>query len=249
MSNARPIHTWPATPEDFRLILDITGEAMAGMDPAGRCLFCNPAMVALLGLQGEDDLVGCDLDLALHGTSGRGFRAHVRGDSILARNGARRQVDTWTFPLRRDGVAVGSLLMITEPKVEPAPRRESAPGSEALAATLARQMASPLHCLEADLSFLQKACDRFTRLLGMHRACSRNHPPEVAEKLRQAEADLEVDFFEAEARRVSAESAASLGQLARAVRSLRHGGDVPPDGGTSSAVSEPEEALALRPGS
>lgn len=244
MSNVRSHHAWPATPEDFRLILDIAGEPMAGMDHGGRCLFCNPAMVALLGLQGEDDLVGRDLDEALHGTPGRGFRAHVRGDSILARNGVPRQVDLWTFPLRRDGAAVGSLVMVTEPKAEIPPQREVPPASDALATTLARQMASPLHCLEADLSFLQKACDRFTRLLGMHRACSRNHPPDVAEKLRQAETDLEVEFFEAEARRVAAESAASLGQLARAVRSLRHGG-----GESEEGEREPDEALALRPGS
>ena len=44
--------------EQFRLLLNSTGEAIYGIDGAGICTFCNPACIRLLGYRNQDELLG-----------------------------------------------------------------------------------------------------------------------------------------------------------------------------------------------
>lgn len=213
MSPTKPNPTWIATPEDFRLVLNLAADPIAGMDPGGRCLFCNPAMLDLLGLEAEEDLVGRDLDRALHGGEARGLPPLERGVLVPGRDGAVRTVDTWTFPLQREGRTVGALVLATGPQ-DPGPNGR-------IASAVAERMTVPLEYLDLNLGFLRKACDRFLRLLGLHRACMHHYPAEVAEKLRRAEAELDIPFFEGEVRKAAEESAEGLGHVAQALQSLR----------------------------
>ncbi len=49
----------------LRMILNATGEGVCGLDEGGRCTFCNPAGLALLGYNREADLLGQPLAMAL----------------------------------------------------------------------------------------------------------------------------------------------------------------------------------------
>jgi len=54
------------TRERFRLLLDSTAEAIYGLDLEGRCTFCNPACVRLLGYDRPEDLVGRPMHALMH---------------------------------------------------------------------------------------------------------------------------------------------------------------------------------------
>ena len=57
-----------ASEEKLRLILESTAEAIYGSDREGRCTFCNPACLRLLGYERADDLLGKDMHRLMHHT-------------------------------------------------------------------------------------------------------------------------------------------------------------------------------------
>ncbi len=54
--------------ERVRLLLESTGEGIYGIDLDGRCTFCNPACVHLLGYATADDLLGKEMHPLIHHT-------------------------------------------------------------------------------------------------------------------------------------------------------------------------------------
>ena len=60
------------TEEKLRLLLDSTGEALYGIDMEGRCTFCNPACLQLLGYQQPEDLLGKRIHDLMHHTHADG---------------------------------------------------------------------------------------------------------------------------------------------------------------------------------
>jgi two-component system, cell cycle sensor histidine kinase and response regulator CckA len=52
--------------EKYALLLNSTAEAIYGLDLGGRCTFCNPACLRLLGYGSAEDLLGKDMHNAMH---------------------------------------------------------------------------------------------------------------------------------------------------------------------------------------
>jgi PAS domain S-box-containing protein len=122
--------------EKIRLLLDSTAEAIYGMDRDGKCTFCNPATLRLLGYQKPEELLGKDMHEVMHHTHADGTRYAQKDCNIAASlaegkgihsdqevywhaDGTSFPVEYWAYPIRRGGEVVGSVvtfLDITERK-------------------------------------------------------------------------------------------------------------------------------------
>ena len=54
--------------EQVRLLLEFAVEAIYGIDTEGRCIFCNPSCLRLLGYHNESDLLGRNVHEMIHHT-------------------------------------------------------------------------------------------------------------------------------------------------------------------------------------
>jgi diguanylate cyclase (GGDEF)-like protein/PAS domain S-box-containing protein len=122
--------------DKLRLILESTAEAIYGIDLEGRCTFCNPACLRLLGYKHSDELLGKNMhDLIHHSRSNerklpeeecRIFRAfktgqeiHVDDEVLWKADGTSFPAEYWSYPQRKgeDIVeAVVTFIDITERK-------------------------------------------------------------------------------------------------------------------------------------
>jgi PAS domain S-box-containing protein len=113
--------------EQLRLLLNSTAEGIWGVDLQGKCTFCNPAALKLLGYSSLDQVLGKDMhDLVHHsradGTpypksecpiyyalqSGTGTRV---SDEVLWRaDGSSFNAEYFCYPILKDGQAVGSVV-------------------------------------------------------------------------------------------------------------------------------------------
>ena len=112
--------------ERVRLLLESTGEAIYGVDPSGKCVFCNPVCVGVLGYGSREEVLGKDMHLLMHHTKRDGspfpveecpfFNAfeHGRGhhgfDELLWRaDGTSFPAEMWSQPVIRRGKVFGAV--------------------------------------------------------------------------------------------------------------------------------------------
>ncbi len=122
--------------ERVRLLLDSTAEAIYGLDLEGKCTFCNPSTLRLLGYQDQTDLLGKNMHELIHYThpdgttypvedchacqafrNGKGF--HVKDELFWRADGTCFPVEYRSFPIRKQGQVLGAVvtfLDITESK-------------------------------------------------------------------------------------------------------------------------------------
>jgi PAS domain S-box-containing protein len=137
--------------ERIRLLLDSTAEAIYGVDPSGRCTFCNPATLRLLGYQKPGDLLNKNMHEVMHhsyadgtpypqkdcniGTSlVRGEGIHSDKEIFWRADGTSFPAEYWAYPTRRNGQIIGSVvtfLDITERKQAQAALLEAKEAAEA----------------------------------------------------------------------------------------------------------------------
>jgi len=122
--------------DDFRLLLESTAEAIYGIDGDGRCTFCNPACLRLLGYDSVDELLGQNVHSLIHHSRSDGtpypmddcriyqaFRnqeqAHVDDEVLWRKDGSSFTAEYWSYPMIRDERVIGcvvTFLDITERK-------------------------------------------------------------------------------------------------------------------------------------
>lgn len=117
--------------ERTRLILESTGEPLYGIDTEGRCTFCNPACLRVLGYTAPVDLLGRNMHELIHHTRADGailpkgdcriFRAFQKGegthadDEVLWRaDGTSFPAEYWSYPQKRDGQIVGAVVVFQD---------------------------------------------------------------------------------------------------------------------------------------
>ncbi len=113
--------------EHIRLLLDSTAEAIYGVDTYGRCTFCNPAFLQVLGYKKDQDLIGKHIHEKIHhsrpdGTrypeaecgiykafrSGRG--CHVDNEVFWRVDGTPVKVEYWSYPIIRNQEIIGAVV-------------------------------------------------------------------------------------------------------------------------------------------
>lgn len=129
----------------LRLILESTAEAIYGVDLEGRCTFCNPACLRLLGYKHSNELLGKNIHGLIHhsradGTAisleespifqafKRGQGVHVADEVLWKADGTRFPAEYWSYPQRKGEEVVGAVVAfidITERKVAEEALRES----------------------------------------------------------------------------------------------------------------------------
>ena len=122
--------------EEIHLLLDSTAEAIYGLDMNGNCTFCNSACLRLLGYTHTGELLGKNMHWQIHFKHPDGsvypledcriFQAFEKGESVHVddevfwrADGTSFPTECRSFPQRKDGVLVGSVvtfLDITERK-------------------------------------------------------------------------------------------------------------------------------------
>jgi diguanylate cyclase (GGDEF)-like protein/PAS domain S-box-containing protein len=115
----------------LRLLLEASGEGIYGVDAEGRCTFCNPTALRLLGLADADAAIGRDMHALVHGggpdgashsadecalaaTYRLGEAAHAEEDTFWRADGTALPVEYRSHPLRRDGRIVGAVVSFSD---------------------------------------------------------------------------------------------------------------------------------------
>ncbi|MFL5339802.1 MAG: PAS domain S-box protein [Gemmataceae bacterium] len=114
----------------FRLLLESTGEAVVGMDPQGRATFVNQAAAQMLGWQPEE-LIGCNMHAMGHHSHADGtpFPAaecrirvgyeagevyHSSDETFWRRDGTSFPVECSSHPLIKGGQACGGVVVFRD---------------------------------------------------------------------------------------------------------------------------------------
>ncbi len=122
--------------EKNRLLLNSAPEAIYGLDLQGKCTFCNPACVKLLGYANAGDLINKNMHNLIHHTNADGshhpmtkcniYESFIKGegthisDEILWRSdNTNFPAEYWSYPIFKNGKTIGSVVTfidITERK-------------------------------------------------------------------------------------------------------------------------------------
>jgi two-component system, cell cycle sensor histidine kinase and response regulator CckA len=113
--------------EKYLRLLNSTAEAIYGLDLQGKCTFCNPAGLRLLGYEVPEDLMGKDMHEMIHHTRADGapYRRqecqiyvaihearpnHVTDELFWRADGTSFPVEYWSYPMLEAGSVVGSVV-------------------------------------------------------------------------------------------------------------------------------------------
>src|SRR5271157_1820040 len=113
--------------EKYLLLLNSVAEGIYGLDLEGRCTFCNPACLRLLGYQAPEDLLGKNMHALVHHTRADGTPYSEEDSQIYAavREGEASHVAEalqwradgtsflatyWSHPMHKAGALVGAVV-------------------------------------------------------------------------------------------------------------------------------------------
>jgi PAS domain S-box-containing protein len=143
------------------LLLASTAEGIYGTDLNGRCTFCNPACLTLLGYEHMEELLGKNMHAMIHhshadGTpypeeacrirqacsTGEGI--HIADEPLWKRDGTSIPAEYWSYPQRREGKVVGAVVAfidITDRKQAEQALRQSEAFKSSILSSLENQIA------------------------------------------------------------------------------------------------------------
>ena len=164
-----------------RLLLNSAAEGIYGLDLDGKCSFCNPAALRLLGYRDESELLGKDLHGMIHHTRTDGTpyaaedcrichayqqssRVHLEDEVFWRRDGSSFPVEYWSYPLIRGSRTVGaviSFLDISERKLAEEQLKEANRELDAFVYRASHDLRTPLSVISGYTDLLrQEYADR-----------------------------------------------------------------------------------------
>ena len=170
--------------ERTRLLLNSSGQGIYGVDTEGRCTFCNPAGLKMLGYDSDSELLGREIHVLMHHTypDGRpypaqeckasqtyrdGRPAYVDNEVFWRSDGSNFPVEYRSFPIRHDDMLLGAVVTfadITERKQVENNLKEAHAALAAERAALAervRERTEELRIANAELARSARAKDEF----------------------------------------------------------------------------------------
>jgi PAS domain S-box-containing protein len=162
-----------ASEEFVRLVLDSTGEGIYGVDIEGRCTFCNPAAIRLLGYDDPSQILRGNIDELIHyarpdgspypETAARAYRtAQQDGEGIRVddevfwrRDGTACPVEYRSHPIWRAGRRIGAVVTfadITHRKRFEEELRQATEAAEAASRSKSTFLANMSHELRTPLN-------------------------------------------------------------------------------------------------
>ena len=113
--------------EHIRLLLNSTAEGIYGVDVSGRCTFCNPSFLRMLGYAREEELLGRNIHALIHHTRPdgtpypdaecrsylayrEGREIHVDDEVFWRKDGKSIRVEYWSHPIVDEGVVEGAVV-------------------------------------------------------------------------------------------------------------------------------------------
>ncbi len=148
--------------DQIQQLLESTAEAIYGVDTDGKCTFCNPACVRLLGYRSATELIGRDMHDVIHrvgaaGQNGHGCGlqnafsgagpAHSSEETFWRADGTTFPAEYWSHPVEHDGQVSGAVvtfLDITERRQAEDEVRAAARRRERFLAMLSHELRNPL---------------------------------------------------------------------------------------------------------
>ncbi|MBT28033.1 MAG: hypothetical protein CMO01_00120, partial [Thalassobius sp.] len=117
--------------EKIQLLLNSTSEAIYGIDLNGKCIFCNPACIKILGYDGIDDLLDKNIHDIIHHTDHagneiskdhcrilaaclKGKEIHVDDEVFWKKDGTYLNVEYWSHPIIENGDLIGSVVTFVD---------------------------------------------------------------------------------------------------------------------------------------
>ena len=121
----------------LRLLLESTAEAIYGIDMEGKCTFCNPACLRLLGYERVEELLGKNMHDQIHHSHPdgspypvvechiyhafwKGIGTHITDEVLWRADGSSFPAEYWSYPQHRGNEIVGAVVTfvdITEAKL------------------------------------------------------------------------------------------------------------------------------------
>ncbi len=113
--------------DKLSLLLSSTAEAIYGIDLDGRCTFCNPSCVQVLGYQSAKDLLGKNMHNLIHHSRSNGTpipvaecqiyqaftigkQIHVDDEVLWRADGTSFPAEYWSYPQKKNGEVVGAVV-------------------------------------------------------------------------------------------------------------------------------------------
>jgi PAS domain S-box-containing protein len=117
--------------EQIGLLLKFAVEAIYGIDTSGRCTFCNPSCLRLVGYTNDSDLLGKNMHEIIHHTRPDGspypnsecriFQAfrqgqdtHVEDEVLWRSDGTSFPAEYWSHPVFKAGTVVGAVVTFVD---------------------------------------------------------------------------------------------------------------------------------------